>query len=270
MRNECPSLRDALAEFLAVKSRSGLREGYITGLRQYLSAFVRGREMTPICMVAPVELEEWFSSRGESPAAEASNRGRLSSLFSFAIRRGWMTEDPVKRLEPIRIQRRPPEILTVDECRHALTWTRDNAPAFLRILVCMLLLGIRPHEARRLGPEAFRGDVVVVDSAASKVHRRRIIEPHPTAAAWLAICGPVVPLSAATVRRWMRRMRIALGRATWPQDALRHSFVSYSLAAGRDIGSLAEQAGNSPRMILQHYRALVTRADAEAFWSILP
>src|SRR5688572_27942399 len=43
----------------------------------------------------------------------------------------------------------------------------------------------------------------------------------------------------------------------WKHNALRHSFISYRVAEIQNVGQVALEAGNSPRMIFQHYRELV-------------
>ena len=41
----------------------------------------------------------------------------------------------------------------------------------------------------------------------------------------------------------------------WKHNALRHSFISYRLAAVPNTAQVALEAGNSPQMIFGHYRA---------------
>jgi hypothetical protein len=42
------------------------------------------------------------------------------------------------------------------------------------------------------------------------------------------------------------------------------------LAQIKNTAEVALEAGNSPQMIFQHYRELVTQADAETWFSIFP
>jgi hypothetical protein len=54
----------------------------------------------------------------------------------------------------------------------------------------------------------------------------------------------------------------------WKKGWLRHSFCSYHYAETSDEGYVSRQAGNSPAIIHQHYKALATEADAEAYFAI--
>jgi hypothetical protein len=56
----------------------------------------------------------------------------------------------------------------------------------------------------------------------------------------------------------------------WKHNGLRHSFVSYRIAVVQNENQIAMEAGNSPAMIHQHYRELVTVAQAKEWFSIVP
>ncbi len=51
---------------------------------------------------------------------------------------------------------------------------------------------------------------------------------------------------------------------------MRHSFISYRVAAVKNVAQGVLEAGNSPQMIFQHYRELVTPQDAKAWFAITP
>src|SRR4029077_13716134 len=67
------------------------------------------------------------------------------------------------------------------------------------------------------------------------------------------------------------RLQVAgKAKVTWKQNVLRHSFISYRLAELQNINQVALEAGNSPKMIHQHYRELLTPAQARTWFTISP
>ncbi len=54
------------------------------------------------------------------------------------------------------------------------------------------------------------------------------------------------------------------------RNVFRHSYISYRLAEKPDVPGVALEAGNSPAMIFQHYRELVTPDEAKAWFGITP
>lgn len=258
---------------VAAKTASRRRPNYVSGLRQYLESFSKGREATPLSQITVAQLDKWFSDRNESASGRASNIGRLSALFAFAIRRGWLKENPCSRLERVAIDHTPPKILTVAQCRAIL----DASGPTLRPWVALgLFAGLRPTEAERLDWSAVRitgpNPCVIVEACASKVRRRRIVPLCLLACAWLSLdarqAGRIVS-SHSTLRRARREVSEATG-VPWSPDVLRHSHASYRLGRGDTPDRVACDLGNSVRILQTHYVELVTREEAEAFWELMP
>ncbi len=92
--------------------------------------------------------------------------------------------------------------------------------------------------------------------------------------AWLELITPtngkVVPFEGN--KFWDRRekLRAAAGIEQWPKNVLRHSFGSYHLAKYKNEGLTAAQMGNSPNVIVRHYREIVKPKDADRYWSLSP
>jgi hypothetical protein len=57
---------------------------------------------------------------------------------------------------------------------------------------------------------------------------------------------------------------------TWKKNALRHSFISYRVAESKDVSATSLEAGNSPKIIFQNYRELVTEKEAKEWFGIVP
>lgn len=266
-----PSLLDAVARLVAAKGRANRRPKSITNIRQYLTAFIRGREGDPITSISHVEVEAWLHSRHSTPSGRSTGLNRISGLFSFALRQGWVVANPCDRVERVTVEHTAPTILNAESAGRLLS----VCPADLRPwVVTGLFCGLRPSEAERLDWSAVRiaDRVLVVDAAASKVRRRRIVPLNDTATVWLRLDarseGPVSP-PLSTLRRRRRDTAKASG-ISWTQDVLRHTYASMRMAAGANAHELADEMGNSPRILLTHYRELVRREEAERFWGIRP
>jgi hypothetical protein len=47
----------------------------------------------------------------------------------------------------------------------------------------------------------------------------------------------------------------------WKRNGFRHSYISYRVAAIKDVPAVALECGNSPQVIFSSYRALATDAE---------
>lgn len=249
---------------------SGRRPVYTKNLAHFLGAFVDAVGDVPVADVTTEQVEAWVGA-ARAPWSKASRLNRVSTLFAFAVRRGWVSANVCDRVERITIDRHPPRILLADECRRLL----QAATARLRPwLVLGLFVGLRPTEAERMDWSSIRlrDRVAIVDGATSKVRRRRIVPLHPAAVAWLALdareAGPVVS-SHSTLRRDRRSAAMAAG-IRWSADILRHTYGSMRMADGGLAAAVAGEMGNSTGILLTHYRELVRRDEAVAFWRCTP
>lgn len=270
-----PTLSEAIASLLESKTRLNFRPRYITSLRRYLTQFARERETELVSTITVCTLENWFAVRNEAPSSMLSNLGRLSALFSFCWRRGWIESNPCDRLERPRIDEKVPQILTLAQVEDILEHTAERAPAHLGWLVLSIFAGIRPDETLRLSWNDISLDtaVVTVDASASKVRRRRIVTLSENAVEWLRFAqelGAVMPVRPQRRKRWLHHLRARLQFETWPTDALRHTSASFMLSQSGDAGKVATQLGNSVGILWRNYKELVSREDATRFWSLLP
>ncbi|MCC6820676.1 MAG: hypothetical protein IT579_08105 [Verrucomicrobia subdivision 3 bacterium] len=167
----------------------------------------------------------------------------------------------------------PPYIFSPDQCETLMQYVQQSEPDSMAWFVVCLFSGVRPHEADKLTWDSIKGDKIVIDAAASKVRRRRIVGMKPNAKSWLAFAhsiGSRLPLPHATRRKSVRRVRDALKLKAWPVDVLRHTCASYWIADVRDVARVALELGNSPSVLLRHYMELVSHEDAAKFWQIYP
>src|SRR5438128_911703 len=65
-------------------------------------------------------------------------------------------------------------------------------------------------------------------------------------------------------------LKMTVAKLKSSHNGLRHSFISYRVAAVQDVGKVALEAGDSPQMIFKHYRELVGSDEAKVWFSIVP
>jgi len=259
-------LSDAINELISAKRAANRRERYICSLSSYLRQFAKGRESVTLASITTADVENWMANY-----AGANSRqtwlNRLSTLFSWAVRRGHIAVNPTVRIERVTVDRLPPRILSPAECDLLL----QIVPTLCRpYLILGLFAGIRPEEITRLDWSAvdLETKTVMVDG---KTRRRRIVALEPKAVALLAdwpIKRGMVAPSNSTLRRFKTRARAALGLSAWPQDLLRHTAASYLLALHGDAGKVATMLGNSSAVLLSHYHEPVKKEDCDRFWSL--
>ena len=96
-----------------------------------------------------------------------------------------------------------------------------------------------------------------------------MIPIQPNLQAWLAPLakdnGPVCPDSMMREQRQALCAKLGL---TWPNNALRHSYGTYRVAATGEVGRVALEMGNSEAVILQRYHKAVSEAEAAKWWAI--
>ena len=81
--------------------------------------------------------------------------------------------------------------------------------------------------------------------------------------------GPIAPDRNIDVfSERLRGLAHNAGINPWPHNAMRHSFGSYFLGKTRDENLTASEMGNSPGVVVRHYRAVVKDADVAEYWRI--
>lgn len=92
---EQKTLGAPLSESLQAKRTAGRRDRYIGGLGVILTAFAKGREAKKVSSVTTADIEAWVPERYKVSWSRATVLNRLSTLFSFCVRRRSVQQEPV-------------------------------------------------------------------------------------------------------------------------------------------------------------------------------
>ena len=276
---------DAVAAMIASKVEKGVSEAYLADLRYRLGLL----EKTFHCNVnaiVPDDLRAFLNDLALSPRGFNNTLATLHTFFNFTQDRGWLSKeaDLLAGMEKRKARAVPVEIFSPGEMADLLA---HSSNALKPCLALAAFAGLRSEEILRLEwtDVERRPGFIEIAADKAKTAARRLVPITGNLVQWLAISdnrsGKVWPHSRPWFFESMRDCVKAINderqeqsrnvpQFTWRQNALRHSFISYRLAEIQDMNQVALEAGNSPRMIFQHYRELCTPNEAKTWFSLAP
>ncbi|MFO1461442.1 MAG: tyrosine-type recombinase/integrase [Verrucomicrobiota bacterium] len=267
---------EVVEEYLAELESRGLSDAHLKHeqhVGRRLSTSITG----PLASVSPSVFKSWLYGQRLRDGGEPSRRylanlhRSFSALCNFAARRRYLTRDAATLIaEEAAPKAEVPkcDVFTPDEFRRLLE--ASSGETRVALVLCGFC-GVRTAELLRLtwGDVNLGQRVVVIGPDIAKTAARRVIPLCPAAAAWLAPIagreGKVFPGDPRTIAKVGESIGIA-----WKRNALRHEFCSARLAVTKNAPEVAFEAGNSPAMIQKHYRAMLTEAEGQAWFNIMP
>ncbi len=240
--------------------------------------------------ITTADIQTLLASRDVGKKRFNNLRGDLHTIFTFCQRapQQWIAENPVTPIPAFKLTHASPEIITAQKAAQLMEYVEaykggENSELAAGCLVpyfaLALFAGLRPSvkegEIAKLAklpdpskPINLELGAIRIEPEISKVKRVRSVTIQPNLAAWLMRYPikkfPIIPPNAV---RMIREIKIKFGIG---HDVLRHTFISMHCGKFQSMGAAALQAGNSERMIRDHYYNTVSAADAEAFWAIEP
>lgn len=264
-----------VAEFLDAKEQDNCSKRYLDDSRLRLKKFVK-KFKGQVQEISSRDVDDYLRGLKVASRSRDNVHTILKSLFSYARTRRYLPQSERTAAEIIRRTKNKPSvigILTPPEFAAALKFaTRKTLPAFVLGGFC----GMRQAEICRLDWSAidFNRKLITVNASIAKTSRRRLVPLHDAAAAWLApiakASGRVIEYSSPINLSIMMRPVWKAAKAKNTQNCLRHSGASYRLAATGNAPQTALELGTSVQMLMQHYRELVTKEDAQTWFAIFP
>ncbi len=281
------TLEGVAKEFVKSRTAMGVRPRTLTQYESYLRTIGERFGNRLISEVRSGEIEEWLAESDWSKRTRNNYVSTLSTLFIFASDRDYCLGNPAERIPRAILDDGAPGILTVEQVAELLKVTREEDPGMLAYVAIGLFAGLRRSELCALAWSEvdLQAWTIEVKGVKAKTRQRRIVTISDTLAEWLAL-APKSPHPAPSRNEDVCSERLknlcserldeggSLVRKAivndWPHNALRHSFGSYHYAQYRDENRTAAEMGNSPAVVFRHYRALVKREAADAFWTLRP
>jgi integrase len=217
------------------------------------------------------------------PTSRANYVRALKTFANWARDHDYLPYDRrtfVERIRRTKPTYAEPEFFSPEEMRRLLTvagmLVGGREEYLLSLLVLGGFVGIRTSEIGRLkwSDIDLPHNAVRLTPKITKTSTRRIAIIPANGVAWLNHIkdktGFVMPQHI--IPNLHRHTGILASEAgvDWKNNALRHSYVTYAMAQERDAWKVAEQVGNSPRVLQAHYKGLVLSSDAEEWFSVTP
>ena len=265
-------LDDALKSLCKVKRSAGRDEKYISGLEWSIGRFSKDFKNTTLHEVTRDEVEDWLEEENFSKVTRRNYIRDLHILFKFALERGWTSVNPIAGIEKPDNKTGEISIFTPDQVKALLGVAQG---AVLAGIAIKTFAGLRTSELLKLDWSDVDTGQIIVKAAHAKTRRRRVVTVTENLLAWLRPLQKQTGLVAPfTPRQWHDRVSAVAAEskvAPLPKNVMRHSFCSFHLAKHKNENLTAAEAGNSPAIIYEHYRAIIRdEKKIEEFWKIVP
>ncbi len=284
-------LSKACKAYIDSRREGNCKERYLANLKSQLNQFEGDFRGRTIDSISKAELERFIANLtgkdGETPASPKTKINfiiTLTALFNFAVTEGWRGENPAAKLRRPARDEVTTEILCPEQVSRLLNAAssaefRDVFPA----MVIQLYAGPRRSEIPHITWESIKDNYLRLDK--TKARYKRSVELSPTLLAWLSPfiqeTGRVfAPLDVNFDINDTRTIEDAytyrlsqigkMAKIDLPKNVLRHTAITYRHAITSNLQDTATWAGNSPRIVEQHYRGAATKSDAEHFYKLVP
>jgi len=289
------SVNNALAEFLGIAERDYPNHRTLNDIKERLEKFQDAFNGREVHEVTPTDIERFLE--GYSAGWDRwSYHKRLGPFFKLAKRRRWIVINPMEEVPTPKTPTPEREIYTVQQFSdllHAAELYDEYHPVLPYVVLCGFCFLrtaelVRMYEAEKVlrwehilwSENTIHVPVGVAKSTRRESGDERFIPLSDVAKAWLdpirkpfnpfkKPSGDVVPCSASKFGKLWRSLtdKVKVPRV---DNGLRHSAISYSLAAYPDVGvaKTAQYAGNSEATIRKHYRRLLKESVGKEWFAI--
>lgn len=269
---------DALFERYAaeVSASRGWSAKYKSTWRQYSSRFaeVFGGEL--VANISAQALRDFFGLRYASASYYNSALAVIAPAFSWAVKQQTLDKSPFDFVERRKVAASEGvDVFSPEEAERLVRVSRAHG-ALLPFAI-LLFAGVRPEELKKLTWQDIRiqadGQMLLhIRPSVAKTRSVRLVRVREPLRSLMASHLTEAPEGSLVPRGWERLSKAVRAEAKLQNrsDAARHSFASYSLAAGESIEAVRADMGHSrgSDMLFKHYRAAVTPESAAQFWSI--
>jgi integrase len=259
-------------QLLSAKHADGASARYRETIRSHLRRFAACFQVS-IDSITTSQIESWLRLQKVGPRTRNNMRGSIVTLFRFARKQGYLPKsDPTEADDLAKAKEYESKvgIITPEQLEGAL----GQAPEKIVLFVVLgAFTGMRSSEILRLEWHDFNFErrFITVAAEKAKTATRRLVPIQDNLLLWLQRYRGSSGRLFNSRRDAAKAIQFAKScQIDWPNNALRHSYATYRLAAIADAARVALEMGNSPRKLMTNYRELVDEAQAKAWFNIAP
>ncbi|MGA3283409.1 MAG: tyrosine-type recombinase/integrase [Verrucomicrobiota bacterium] len=271
------SIEELKEEFLKSRKAMNCRPRTIAQYESYLRVIGTDFGKVDVARILRQDIEDWLEESEWSPRTRKNYLVTLTTILNFAVGKGYRADNPAASIDRPILDDRPVGILTVEQARGLLCVGKKFDPEMLPALAIGLFAGLRRSELFALDWSEINRQhrTIEVKGIKAKTRQRRLVSIADNLLAWLnphrKTSGAISPERNIDVfSERLHELAVKAGITLWPHNAMRHSFGSYFLGKTKDENLTASEMGNSPEVIIKHYRALVRDADVTRYWGQVP
>lgn len=271
------SIEQLKEEFLKSRKAMNCRPRTIVQYESYLRVICADFGKVDVTKILRQDIEDWLEESEWSPRTRKNYLVTLTTILNFAVGKAYRADNPAAIIDRPILDDRPVGILTVEQARGLLRGAKESDPEMLPALAIGLFAGLRRSELFALDWSEIDHEqgTIEVKGIKAKTRQRRLVSVADNLLAWLnphrKTSGAIAPERNIDVfSESLHELAVKAGITPWPHNAMRHSFGSYFLGKTKDENLTASEMGNSPEVIIKHYRALVRDGDVKRYWGIAP
>jgi integrase len=277
--NKGITCRDACDAYLKIVTAKKRNARYVTNLKFIFDSFCHLYGSQLIFDISDDDLTEWLdvSCLNKAPKTYNAYLTSLRSVFAYATKRKWVTEDVSLLIDKMPLSPAPVGVFTPDEMKNLLQAACDLEDTDLLLsFAIQAFAGLRRSEVRGLTWGDVGNSSIRVTPTNAKTNKGRGVEILPALQRILKLFPQwkdgtqKSKLLVSSTNEFARKQKI-LNQAninSWPRNALRHSYCSYRLAMTKDAIKTSYEVGNSPDILRAHYDAVVDASEAGKYFKV--
>jgi len=279
-------LGQAVAEFIAgrkhlAESKDGKRPKHSPRYERFVAYWLNEFAATfpghAVCDLTKQHLNAYVGRfKDLAPKTRNDRRAAVKMFLRWAAAQDYLAQTH-RLFEAVDFKPEAGDPAVIDYYRPAELQAMLGAagPDLLPVVALSGLAGIRIEECLRLDwADVWRVQgKIEIASRIAKGRQRRLVTMCPALAAWLEpfrqSSGRVCDKTPMAYKNAFAKLRAGLGIPP-RRNGLRHAYITFRMALDSNENLTAAEAGNSPQMIHDHYRALETAAEAQKWFAVAP